>query len=165
MLKKSMIAACLCACAGALLVSAVAAMHEAVTYQNRIAPPSVQSVARTLGPFAVDPSWVRSGTPNFRGTETVRSPDGSSATGLWACDGPSTFEWQFGGDETVHLLEGRVEVEYRGQRFTINTGDAATFHAGTRAVWHVPQYAKKVFVLHQPSLLVRAWRRVFPAVT
>jgi len=137
-------------------------VHEAVTYHERMPPPTSVPVPRLLGAFPVDASWVKSGTPNFRGTETSRSPDGNGVTGLWACDGPSTFEWQFGDDETVHLLEGRVEVEYRGRRFTINPGDTATFHAGTRAVWHVPQYAKKVFVLHQPGLLVRGWRKVFP---
>ena len=157
--KKSLIAAS----AGAALVLAGGAVYEAIVYHDRMAPPSAAPVARLLGPFNVDPSWVRSGTPNFRGTETARSADGSGATGMWACDGPSTFEWRFGSDETVHLLEGKIEVEYLGRHFTLNPGDTATFHQGTRSVWHVPQYAKKVFVLHQPGRLVRWWRKVVAA--
>jgi uncharacterized protein len=159
MSKRSLILAA----ASAALTLAALAVYEAVTYHAQQPPPSSVAVARTLGPFPVDPSWVRSGTPNFRGTETSRSPDGKTTTGLWACDGPSTFEWQFGADETVHLLEGRVEVDYRGSRFTLEPGDTATFHAGTRAVWHVPHHAKKVFVLNQPGPLVRAWRKAFAA--
>ncbi|MBC8056960.1 MAG: DUF861 domain-containing protein [Rhizobiales bacterium] len=161
MSKKSIIAAG----AGALLMLAGVAFYEAAVYHDRMAPPSSTPVARALGPFSVDPSWIKSGTPNFRGTETSRSPDGSGVTGLWACDGPSTFEWHFATDETVHLLEGKVEVQYLGRRFTLNAGDTATFHFGTRAVWHVPQHAKKVFVLHQPGRLVRLWRKVFPTTT
>jgi len=151
------------AAAGGALVLAVLTAYEAATYHARMPPPSSVAVAQALGSFPVDPSWVTSGTPNFRGTETSRSPGGDSVTGLWACDGPSTFEWQFGADETVYLLEGRVEVDYRGRHFTLTPGDTATFHAGTRAVWHVPQYAKKVFVLHQPGRLVRWWRKLSPA--
>ena len=159
MFQKQLIAAT----AGALLVLAGTAVYEASTYHQRMAPPSSVPVARALGRFDVDPSWVKSGTPNFRGTETARAADGSGSTGLWACDGPSTFEWRFASDETVHLLEGQVHVEYLGRHFTLNPGDTATFHFGTRAVWHVPQHAKKVFVLHQPGRLVRLWRKVFPA--
>jgi len=158
MAKKSLIAAG----AGAALVVAGTAVYEAGEYHAHMAPPSSESVERVLGRFDVDPSWVKSGTPNFRGTNTAQAPDGSSVTGLWACDGPSTFEWQFGSDETVHLLEGRVDVEYLGKRFTLNPGDNAVFHSGTRAVWHVPRYAKKVFVVQQPGRLVRLWRKVFP---
>ncbi len=135
------------------------AVFNATTYHRGMAPPSVRSEPRGLTPMAVEPSWVKSGTPNFRATETVRSADGKELIGQWACDGPSTFEWRFGSDETVHLLEGKVEVNYRGERFVLNPGDTATFHAGTRATWHVPAYARKVFVLQEPSRLVHWWRR------
>lgn len=128
------------------------------------APPSVDAVERPLTGFEVDPSWVREGHPNFRATETQRSPDGRHISGLWACDGPTTFEWTFALDETVHLLEGRVEVEYLGRRFVLEPGDTATFHAGTRAVWHVPQHAKKAYALHHPGKLVLLWRRLLASL-
>ena len=60
--KKSLIAAS----AGALLVLAGAAVYEASAYHERMAPPSSVPVARVLGRFDVDPSWVKSGTPSFR---------------------------------------------------------------------------------------------------
>lgn len=158
MAKKFLIAAGM----GAALMLAGTAVYEAGAYHAHVAPPSAEPVEHVLGRFDIDPSWVKSGTPTFRGTDVAQSPDGSSVTGLWSCDGPTTFEWQFWSDETVHLLEGQVHVEYLGKRFTLNPGDNAVFHSGTRAVWHVPQYAKKVFVVQQPGRLVRWWRKVFP---
>ena len=147
---------------GALLTLAGVALLDAGHYLHRSAPPSAAAVHRPLAAFTVDPSWVKSGIPNFRAIETARSPDGRSITGLWACDGPSTFEWTFGLDETVHLLEGRVEVDYLGKRFVLEPGHTAAFHAGTKAVWHVPSHAKKVFKLQHPGKLVLLWRRLFP---
>jgi uncharacterized protein len=156
MVRKSSAAAL----GGALLALAAVAAFDAVRYHHAAPAPSAQALSRPLGEFQVDPSWVLSGKPVFKGVETLRSPDGRVVSGLWACEGPTTFEWQFSHDETVHLLEGHVEVEYLGRRFSIRPGDTATFHAGTRAVWHVREYAKKAYTLHQPHWLVRAWRKV-----
>lgn len=142
-----------------LALTGVAAV-DSIRYFRGAPPPSTQAVERPLGEFRVDPNWILSGQPVFRGSETVRSPDGRIVSGLWSCDGPASFVWHFGHDETVHLIDGQVEVEYLGRRFTILPGDTATFHAGTKAVWHVPEHATKAYTLHQPGLLVRAWRRL-----
>ena len=136
---------------------------DTARYLSRSAPASSAAVQKPLLGFSVDPSWVKSGTPNFRNVETVRSPDGSSISGLWSCEGPSTFEWTFHADETVHLLEGDIEIDYQGKRFQLRPGDTATFLASTTSVWHVPQYAKKAYTLHEPGRMARLWRRVFPA--
>jgi uncharacterized cupin superfamily protein len=146
---------------GALALSAGMAW-EAGHYLVHSAPPSTVAVQRPLTAFPVDPSWVLSGEPHFRSTETVRTPDGSAYSGLWACDGPSTFQWTFGLDETVHVLEGQVDVTYNGHRFTLRPGDTATFHAGTQAVWHVPEHLKKAYTLHHPGRLALLWRKLFP---
>ena len=149
------------AAAGAVIALSAVVLWNAWSYLHHAPAVSSQTVHKPLQAFSVDPSWVRSGTPNFRAVETARSADGRHITGLWACDGPTTFEWTFGLDETVHLLEGRVEVEYLGRRFVIEPGHTATFHAGTKAVWHVPTHARKVFKLQHPGRLVLAWRRLF----
>ena len=138
---------------------------DAVRYATRVAPPSAVAVQKPLLGFNVDPSWIKSGTPNFRNVETVISPDGKAISGLWSSEGPSTFEWTFHMDETVHLLEGDIEIEYRGQRFNLKPGDTATFHAGTKSVWYVPKYAKKAYTLHQPGRLVTLWRRLAGAAS
>lgn len=144
---------------GAAMTVAVLGAYESVRYLMGSPQPSTRAVQKPLGEFDVDPRWILAGDPVFTGTELARSPDGSSVSGLWACEGPTTFEWHFGSDETVHLLEGRVDVEYMGRRFSIAPGGTATFHAGTKAIWHVPTRAKKAYTLHRPNLLVRAWRR------
>ena len=146
--------------AGAVLALTAMAAVDSIRYHRGAPAASVQAVERPLGVFQVDPSWILSGKPVFRGAETMRSPDGRVVSGLWACEGPTSFVWHFSHDETVHLLEGRVEVEYQGRRFVITPGDTASFHAGTQAVWHVPEHAKKAYTLHQPGWLVRAWRKL-----
>jgi uncharacterized protein len=151
--------------AGVVLGGALAltgsAVWEAGRYVSGAPGPSAKVESKPLLPFEVDPTWVLSGQPHFRASETRRSPDGRVVSGLWACDGPSTFQWRFGLDETVHLLEGRVEVSYQGREFVLMPGDTATFHAGTDAIWHVPQHAKKAYALHYPGRLVRWWRDWF----
>ncbi|MDD0809776.1 cupin domain-containing protein [Curvibacter sp. RS43] len=145
---------------GALLALAATSLVDAALYLKRAEPASDGSVHRPLSEFQVNPEWVIDGKPNFRATEIRRSHDGRTTTGLWACDGPSTFEWHFWIDETVHLLEGEVQVTYQGRQFTLKPGDTATFLAGTRATWHVPQLARKAFSLHEPGRLIRLWRRL-----
>lgn len=162
-MKLSQLKPWIAAIAGAAFSLAAVAAWDVGRYVSVSAPPSSNAVERPLLPFTVDPSWVKSGTPNFRAIETARSPDGRSITGLWECDGPTTFEWTFGLDETVHLLAGRVEVEYLGRRFVLEPGHTAVFQAGTKAVWHVPQHAKKVYKLYHPGPLGLMWRKLFPA--
>jgi uncharacterized cupin superfamily protein len=109
--------------------------------------------------FEIEPRWLLDGQPRFSTVEVARSPDGRSVTGIWVCDGPGKFEWHFDRDEVVWVLEGRVDVQYRGQNFTLGPGQRAVFKAGTTAVWHVPQYLRKVFTLNDPGPLLRAWTR------
>ncbi len=138
------------------------AMADAWLYLKRAAPPSAKSVSQDLKAFEVPASWIKSGQPRFSVTEVAHSADGRQIVGLWQCDGPTTFEWQFGLDETVHLLEGEVQVEYLGNSFTLLPGQTATFHAGTRAVWRIPKTARKVFSLEHPGRLALLWRWLVP---
>ncbi len=146
------------ALAAVVVAQAAVAVFEAGRYVQRAPRASQQAVPRPLLPVQVDPAWIRSGTPRFSATEALRSPDGRSASGLWACEGPASFEWTFALDETVQVLEGEVHIDYRGHRFTLGPGDSATFAHGSKAVWMVPQRLKKAYTLHQPPRLVRLWR-------
>lgn len=145
---------------GALASLAAVQAYEAVRYLSKPPRVTAQPLEKPLVGFSVDPSWVRTGAPNFRNAEMGRSPDGRTISGLWACDGPSTFEWAFSMDETLILLEGMVEVEYLGKRFTIRPGESATFLADTKAVWHVPAHVKKAYTVYSPHRVVRLWRSV-----
>ena len=144
----------------ALVALIASSLYRAVRYVRHAPALSAEPLPRALGAFEISPSWIKAGAPIFKGSELSRSPDGKTSTGLWSCDGPGIFEWQYGCDETVCLIEGQVHIEYMARRFTLNAGDSAVFHAGTRALWHVPQYARKVYTLHELDLLVRVWRRL-----
>lgn len=105
------------------------------------------------------PATVQLGQPRFRGAHYTEGPGKASGSGVWACDGPSTFEWNFGSDEVVYLIEGEVQVTYLGRQFTIRPGDTSLFLQGTSAVWHVPRGLLKSYTLHHPPRLVRWWRQ------
>jgi uncharacterized protein len=126
--------------------------------EDRAWAASAQASTVSLQTYTVNPQWVKAGQPRFQTAEIVRSPDGRSVTGVWTCDGTTTFEWHFNLDEAVYVLEGRVEVRYLGSQFVLEPGQSAIFKAGTTAVWHVPTHLKKVFVLQHPGRLALWWR-------
>lgn len=123
-------------------------------------PVSSRAQQLTMEPKQVDPSWIKSGAPIFLAGEYAESPDKRASSGIWSCEGPATFEWQFGSDETVLVLEGRVEIDYLGEKFVLEPGCTALFYAGTGAVWHVPKYVRKTYMIHYPNYIVR-WARHF----
>ena len=108
----------------------------------------------------IDPSWIKSGAPIFLAGEYAESPDKRASSGVWSCEGPATFEWRFGSDETVLVLEGRVDIDYLGEKFVLEPGGTALFYAGTRAVWHVPKYVRKTYMIHYPNYIVRSARHM-----
>jgi uncharacterized cupin superfamily protein len=122
--------------------------------------PSAVVVPRAMGPQTVDPTWIKSGTPRFTTTETLNVPAQGLSTGLWACEGPAVFDWTFGSDETVHILEGAVDVRYNGHLLKLRPGDTAFFRAGTTAEWSVPERVYKTYVLQDPGRLGRLYRRI-----
>ena len=122
--------------------------------------PSTEPITRLLQPQEVDPTWIKSGEPRFRVSETFALPHSKLSTGLWSCDGPALFDWTFGVDETVHILEGEVEIQYLGKTMVLKAGDTSFFRAGTTAQWHVKDRVYKSFVLHDPGRLSRWYRRI-----
>ena len=124
-------------------------------------PVSTAGHKRDLKPMEVNPSWVKSGAPKFMVAETSNVGPVSVTTGLWSCDGPGVFEWTYGTDETIHLIEGEAEIEYLGKTLKLGPGDTAFFRAGTKAIWTVRERAYKSFILHEPGRLARLYRRVF----
>ena len=60
-----------------------------------------------LPPMPIEPSWIKDGNPVACGTVLTQSADKKVSSGLWSCE-PGKFEWTFGWDEFVHVLEGEV---------------------------------------------------------
>jgi uncharacterized cupin superfamily protein len=144
---------------GAAAVFLSAYTIDAAKHINHLPAPSEVPVAKPLKPLQVDTAWVKSGNPKFHLAWQTRTR--KTSAGLWSCDGPATFEWQFDSDEQIYVLEGTVHIEYLGKKLSLKPGDTALFLAGTKAVWHVPGYFKKSFTIHQPNVAVRLYRRVF----
>lgn len=117
-----------------------------------------------MQPQKIAPDWIKSGAPVFLTGQYAESPDKRASCGVWSCEGPATFEWQFGSDETVLVLDGRVDIDYLGEKFVLEPGGTALFYAGTRAVWHVPKYVRKSYMIHYPNYIVRLARHVLGAL-
>ena len=94
--------------------------------------------------------WVVSGKPEARCAELSRSPDGLALSAVWDCTA-GEFDWTFGGDETVHILEGEVVVQTPQGPRTLRPGDVALFPAGSTCRWQVPVYVKKLAFCREPT--------------
>ena len=83
----------------------------------------------------------------------LRADDGDLpyAAGLWRVTGdlPAPFAYDFGQDETIHVLEGEVVIEMAdGPVLELAAGDIASFAAGSSAVWRVTRAPfRELFVL------------------
>lgn len=123
-------------------------------------PPSKVAQHRMLAPIDVNPAWIKSGTPKFLSAYTSELDSVGVSTGLWSCEGPTVFEWVYGTDETIHVLEGGAEIEYLGTHLSIGPGDTVFFRSGTKATWTVKDRIYKSWVLHDPGRLARWYRRI-----
>jgi uncharacterized cupin superfamily protein len=120
--------------------------------------------AARLESAPIEASWIRGGAPRARCAELSRSRDGTAATFVWDCSA-GEFDWTFAADETVHILEGEVEVDDGAGARVLRPGDVALFHAGATCRWRVPAYVKKLAFLRDPVprpalFAMRLWRRL-----
>jgi len=106
----------------------------------------------------INPDWIVSGAPHARAGLHSPSIDGRASTHIWDCTAGS-FWWTFGDDETVVILEGEVRVTTeQGESRTLRHGDIAYFAGGTRALWEVEGYVRKIAFCRQvitPARLLR----------
>ena len=114
----------------------------------------------------IRPEWIRAGAPVARASELSRSRDGTATTHGWDCTA-GAFDWFFGGDETVFVIEGEVFVTdpATGGERRLGPGDTALFRAGTWSRWRVPVYVRKLAFCRHPlprplGLALRVWRRL-----
>jgi uncharacterized protein len=97
-----------------------------------------------LLPAPITPSWIEEGDPRASAALVARSTDGSTTTFVWECTA-GKFTWRYGGDETVHFLEGSVVISSEGmppRRF--GRGDTIHFTRGSKATWVVDDRIRKV---------------------
>ncbi|MBN9083930.1 MAG: hypothetical protein BGP04_16975 [Rhizobiales bacterium 62-17] len=117
--------------------------------------------AVVLEPAPINSDWILAGSPEARSVEVFRSADGAATCNVWDCTA-GTFKWYFGVDETVHILQGEVEVTAQdGSVRVLKPGDVAFFASGTWATWRIDTYVRKLaYCRHSMPLLLAFSLRV-----
>ncbi|TQC45435.1 DUF861 domain-containing protein [Rhodococcus sp. WS4] len=78
--------------------------------------------------------------------ETVSGSDRSLVVALWRSE-PQTFSYHFETDETLYLIEGRVDIGYPdGTTVELHAGESISFAKGHDTTWTVHKQSKKLFV-------------------
>jgi uncharacterized cupin superfamily protein len=103
-----------------------------------------------LRPDPIPGEWILEGNPTARRKLLVGSSDDLASTHMWDCTS-GRFDWYYGSDEVIYVLEGSVLVEdAAGVKRQLAPGDTFLFPAGTRFHWTVPRYVRKIAFLHAP---------------
>jgi len=103
-----------------------------------------------LEPSPIESGWIRQGNPIARGRILSRSLDGSAWTAIWDCTA-GEFNWFYGIDETVYVIDGSVIITPPGaEPHRVNAGDSIFFPSGSSAHWNVENYVRKVAFLREP---------------
>lgn len=129
------------------------------------------TLGKRLPKFEVNPinsEWILEGQPVARTELLSRSEDGYAYTVLWDCTA-GRFNWFYGADETLHILEGDVTLKYpSGKRRRVVAGDIIFFPSGSSAEWTVHSYVRKLAFCRAPlpaylafvRQLARAFKRL-----
>lgn len=108
------------------------------------------------------------GSPQTRSWDLHTSPTGGVSMNYWDCTA-GRFNWSYGTDEMIQILEGEVHVTREdGRTVTLRAGDTAHFPPGSTAVWEVPEYVRKLAFHRNPQtvpdrVLSRVVRMLAPA--
>jgi uncharacterized protein len=99
---------------------------------------------------AVPKEWIISGAPIAHSAVLSRSADSTATAFLWDCTA-GTFNWHYETDEMIFILEGAVNISAPELgHVNLGPGDTVYFPAGTKAVWTVHNYIKKVAFCRHP---------------
>ncbi|WP_051241702.1 cupin domain-containing protein [Stappia stellulata] len=102
-----------------------------------------------LSDAPIDPDWILEGQPQARVMQIAEGADAAATMAVWDCTA-GRFNWYFGCDEAVFILEGSVTVTGPdGEVRELHAGDTAYFPAYTWFEWHVPSYVRKVAFCHR----------------
>lgn len=101
-----------------------------------------------LSPAPIDPDWILEGEPQARVAQIAEGSDAGATMAVWDCTA-GRFNWYFGCEEAVFILEGSVTVTGPdGDIRELTAGDTAYFPAYAWFEWHVPSYVRKVAFCH-----------------
>jgi uncharacterized protein len=110
----------------------------------------LQAVQVMLSPSPIRASWVLEGNPIARNKLVSESADGAAKSYIWDCTA-GRFNWFYGADETIYVIEGGVVVkDSSGAVRRLRAGDTYLFPAGARTEWHVEHYIRKFAIIRTP---------------
>ena len=99
--------------------------------------------------MSVAPEEELEGCADARGVFTAESDDEGASAGFWSCE-PGRYEFYFGYDEFVYLIEGELTVSDGDKTYSLQAGDTAHFPQGVTSIWHVTKKMTKYFVARAP---------------
>lgn len=103
-----------------------------------------------LVPSPIPRAWILEGSPAARKKNLASSSDRLATTFMWDCTA-GRFNWCYDGDEIIHVLEGSVVIEdSAGARQRLQAGDTFLFPAGSRYLWTVSNYLRKIAFVYSP---------------
>lgn len=108
----------------------------------------------------INRDWILEGDPSARAVLLSSSADGMASTFIWDCTA-GRFNWFYGMDETIYVLEGGMTIKDAGGTHHLKAGDTIYFPAGSNAEWIVESYVRKIaFVRTQLPRSLASARRV-----
>ena len=102
-----------------------------------------------LSAAPIPDDWILEGNPTARNKCVATSTDGTASTYIWECTA-GRFNWFYGIDETVYLLQGSIVVTDGVETHKLSAGDTFFFASGTKYEWTVDTYVRKVAFMHMP---------------
>ena len=110
----------------------------------------VRDATYGLAASPIPRAWILEGNPVARKKQLARSSDRLAGTMMWDCTA-GRFNWFYDEDEIIHVLEGSVLIEdAAGARRQLQAGDTFLFPAGSRYLWTVSHYIRKIAFLYPP---------------
>ena len=110
----------------------------------------VREDAYGLTPSPIPRAWILEGNPVARKKRLAGSSDRLATTLMWDCTA-GRFKWVYDEDEVIHVLEGFVVIEdSAGIRQRLQAGDTFLFPAGSRYLWTVSSYIRKIAFVYPP---------------
>lgn len=107
-------------------------------------PIEIADVNVKLSPEPIEPSWIIEGNPQARSCLVSKSADRSAWTIVWECT-KGRFNWYYGLDETIVILEGAIILESDNlPPMRYGAGSVILFRKGAHARWYVEDYVKKL---------------------
>ncbi len=110
----------------------------------------VSQAGAALSASLIPEDWVLEGEPEAHALLHSESKDGMANTVVWECT-PGAFNWSYGCDETIYIIEGAATLtEAGGIPHRIGPGSIVYCPAGSEVRWDVFDTVRKVATERRP---------------